>query len=808
MNKDTELIAQYLRNELNAVDKQKFETRLQVEPNLREQLALQEQLLQGIEQAGRRAEVKSGVKAAKVNKTLKKIGTWTIIAVAAAAAGVAINNYAKQSSGNIKYQLNEENQTNWAQADKVLPSQQFEITAGNDTVLSSKDGLLFAIPANAFLDSKGNAAEGTIDVEIKEALNPLDIMKAGLSTMSNGTALETGGMFYINARKGNENLKIRDDKAITAAIPNLNKGKEMLLFDGERSIGHANTEGAVASESHINWVNPRPFESKLSKRDILKLNFYPLGFLDTLKAMGFDIKNKVLTDSIYYSISCLPHYTDELSEVKSDSAKAVLYASSVQHKDSSTADTVVAPNGQRLFKQNCSHCHTTGTDRLTGPGLAGIFQRIPSAIWIRQWIKNNQKLIKSGEFYANKIYNAYGMAQMPVFEGCISDADIDAILDFLASSENNNNCEIDPMRVRAIWKEEYNGTILATKEFEKRLAVIFKTCNAGILEIYTKGLNLKLYQCDSIAAERLRLAGNNSMAEQFIRFYLEKKGGVLVNEKHLQKLNALLDERTKTFTEARDKALKKLYEQEQIKSDAAFEKRFKHDTAEGTRLSNVLQQEIEMNLEEAYRQLGKTKPKIVIPPDDYLMGTIVTTGWKNVDAYVKAATIARSTMTYVDPESSKKAEINYLPFNVVVKNAGDFDYVNAYLLPKQLSSFNRMKALSSSEFELSLNEFIEYNALVLGFKGEDVFSAALKDCKKGNVSVRLKKMSTAQLKQLEKFETQLVEEIEYLKFEAQDNKRIKKLMDKEAIIARLRKLVFPCCQPAAQALPKSSPLHN
>ena len=42
---------------------------------------------------------------------------------------------------------------------------------------------------------------------------------------------------------------------------------------------------------------------KLTTVEITKLNFYPEHFLDTLKAMGFDTKNKKLTDSIYYSFS-------------------------------------------------------------------------------------------------------------------------------------------------------------------------------------------------------------------------------------------------------------------------------------------------------------------------------------------------------------------------------------------------------------------------------------------------------------------------------------------------------------------------
>jgi mono/diheme cytochrome c family protein len=91
-----------------------------------------------------------------------------------------------------------------------------------------------------------------------------------------------------------------------------------------------------------------------------------------------------------------------------------------------------AQDGEKLFKQNCAVCHTSHSDqKLTGPGLKGIFDRAPKGDWLTKWIINNQKLIKSGDAYANKIYNDYGKAQMNVFEGQLTEKDVASILDFL-----------------------------------------------------------------------------------------------------------------------------------------------------------------------------------------------------------------------------------------------------------------------------------------------------------------------------------------------------------------------------------------
>ena len=98
----------------------------------------------------------------------------------------------------------------------------------------------------------------------------------------------------------------------------------------------------------------------------------------------------------------------------------------------SFSSTLLAQDGAKLFKQNCAVCHASHTDqKLTGPGLKGVFDRAPKGDWMKKWILNNEKLIKSGDAYANKIYNENGKAAMTVFEGQIDDKGVDAIIAFL-----------------------------------------------------------------------------------------------------------------------------------------------------------------------------------------------------------------------------------------------------------------------------------------------------------------------------------------------------------------------------------------
>ncbi|MGE0637800.1 MAG: cytochrome c3 family protein [Bacteroidia bacterium] len=91
--------------------------------------------------------------------------------------------------------------------------------------------------------------------------------------------------------------------------------------------------------------------------------------------------------------------------------------------------TAKAVDGEKLFKQNCSACHRLDDKKLTGPGLKGVFDRVPQPAeeWLYKWIKNNEELRKSGDAYANKVYNDFGKVPMSSFAH-LSDEELKAII--------------------------------------------------------------------------------------------------------------------------------------------------------------------------------------------------------------------------------------------------------------------------------------------------------------------------------------------------------------------------------------------
>jgi hypothetical protein len=118
-----------------------------------------------------------------------------------------------------------------------LPTQLFSIDISKDTTLITKNGALIRIPRGA-LSANGNM----VQLEVKEAYSMQDIIKAGLTTQSNGQPLSSGGMIYINA-VGENNVRITQKISIATPTPFIEKN--MQLFKGE-----------VQGDSTIYWIAP------------------------------------------------------------------------------------------------------------------------------------------------------------------------------------------------------------------------------------------------------------------------------------------------------------------------------------------------------------------------------------------------------------------------------------------------------------------------------------------------------------------------------------------------------------------------
>lgn len=103
--------------------------------------------------------------------------------------------------------------------------------------------------------------------------------------------------------------------------------------------------------------------------------------------------------------------------------------------NSLTAQDGDPAKGKTLFNTNCAACHQLDK-KMTGPPLRDIETRLADEqgldrTWLAAWIRNSAGVIKSGDAYANKIFNEYNQTAMTAFPQ-LSDQDISDILAYTA----------------------------------------------------------------------------------------------------------------------------------------------------------------------------------------------------------------------------------------------------------------------------------------------------------------------------------------------------------------------------------------
>ncbi len=92
--------------------------------------------------------------------------------------------------------------------------------------------------------------------------------------------------------------------------------------------------------------------------------------------------------------------------------------------------------GKTLFNTNCASCHNLDRD-MTGPKLRYVESRLEEEQgldreWLTKWIRNSAGLIKSGDAYANQVFNEWNQTPMTAF-AALEDQDIADILAWTAT---------------------------------------------------------------------------------------------------------------------------------------------------------------------------------------------------------------------------------------------------------------------------------------------------------------------------------------------------------------------------------------
>ena len=185
-----------------------------------------------------------------------------------------------------------------------------------------------------------------------------------------------------------------------------------------------------------------------------------------------------------------------------------------------------------------------------------------------------------------------------------------------------------------------------------------------------------------------------------------------------------------------------------------------------------------------------------MPPARYGV-LVINNGWKNVDAYVVESTINRTTLDYTDPDTGKKAVIKYEALSVSILDRKKYDRLYIYILPDKVNSFMRLNE-KDSVFTENLNELMDYSLICLGYIADQPYYFEKRSIEATNYyDLQLDVISDDKLnKKLGKFDSNkmddLFNELAYIRFEIDEEKRMTKIENKARLRNKIRPVIFPC----------------
>jgi hypothetical protein len=151
--------------------------------------------------------------------------------------------------------------------DSLRPATQtFTIKGDRDTLLVGQSGTTLAILKNTFVNSQGQSAT-TVRIDLVEVNSIADIIKANLQTTSGDKILQTGGMFFIDAKENNKSLAVAEGKSIYVEVKSNYKDPQMKIFDGK-----------FDNKGRIDWTTTGNLENNLIPIPLSLVNFHKCDF--------------------------------------------------------------------------------------------------------------------------------------------------------------------------------------------------------------------------------------------------------------------------------------------------------------------------------------------------------------------------------------------------------------------------------------------------------------------------------------------------------------------------------------------------
>jgi hypothetical protein len=361
---------------------------------------------------------------------------------------------------------------------------------------------------------------------------------------------------------------------------------------------------------------------------------------------------------------------------------------------------------------------------------------------------------------------------------------------------------IDPAKVRAIWHERFNGSNLATREFEERMREIHRTCNNTVLDLYVKNLDKDLMELDAKVGR---------MGYPMFDHFAERNDGrVSLPEHAAERLRKVYTEWSQRYTEAARKTQEEFYRKEAEADQQAFQRQVDRQMKDTQKEQERFRTEFDANLKDALRQLGIEKNgPTKEPPITAYVANVTNPGWWNVDRAVFQATADRRDMQFTDKQSGKTATLTYTPITIEVANKEMFSELRVYLIPKELNSYQRVME-TDGVFSERLNALFEYDVICMGRKDGQQYAASQWNVDgQTTVTLAMEPTDDEALKRIIRGSTDrvvadLVEQARHLEWLEREAKRQQVKQARYELRNALMPVVFPCLSGDAPSAPENS----
>lgn len=358
---------------------------------------------------------------------------------------------------------------------------------------------------------------------------------------------------------------------------------------------------------------------------------------------------------------------------------------------------------------------------------------------------------------------------------------IKGTIDPKTDDNSNLHKKIPPSEILAFWKPEFNNTLLATREFERRMKEIHTTGDQKLLNIYTYNLESTMEQLDKKAVDL--------GYPQFQKFVNEHIGGISTSKAHIKILQKFYQ---KSINEFREALAKNNVLKEKIQNE--WDKKYKRaKEADHIRIKKskeeAVQEEYLLNVNAIGKQLG-LKEENTKHLGKSIGFQVIEFGFYNIDRLVNNTPIVEQKANNED----------FVAFQMEVENANQYNLLFAYLLPSKLNSYERILG-RKGKFEYPLSNTMHYNVAVIGINGTEFFySEATTSNRDELIHISLeqiteidlnKKIQQLNLKRGVKAPYSFSEEIEWLVIELKNYIVQKQRRDEKAFRDMLHDIIFP-----------------